>query len=282
MRGALQAGGFLVAGRYLARVLGLAGVLGLATLVGCGDSSSNRSIPAGGKQPLRIAVIPKGTTHVFWKSVHAGALQAAEEFTKAGTPVEVRWQGPHLENDREKQINVVQDFVAAKVDGIVLAPLDATALVSAVADAKSEGIPTVIFDSGLADESVIVSYVATDNYRGGALAAQEIGRRLDGKGNIILLRYNVGSESTEQREQGFLDTIKKEFPEFTILSDNQYAGITPLEAQNKGLEILNQFGDKVNGMFAVCEPNTVGILARSNKKAWPAKSSSSALTRAST
>ena len=97
----------------------------------------------------RIAVIPKGTTHEFWKSVHAGADQAAKE---AGN-VENLWKGPLQENDTEGQINVVQEFITKKVDGIVLAPLDSQALIGSVKDAQQQGIPTVIFDSGLADES---------------------------------------------------------------------------------------------------------------------------------
>jgi ribose transport system substrate-binding protein len=127
-----------------------------------------------GQQPTdvkyRIAVIPKGTTHEFWKSVHAGAAQAAKE---AGN-VEVLWKGPLLENDADGQINVVQEFITRGVDGLVLAPLDSQALVAPVKDAQQQGIPTVIFDSGLADESIIVSYVATDNYHGGALAARRM------------------------------------------------------------------------------------------------------------
>lgn len=240
------------------------GSLVLFLLAGCNRSDSAANLPAsadaGGAKRLRIAVIPKGTTHVFWKSVHAGAERAAKELRTAGVDVEIQWKGPLLENDREGQINVVQDFVAQGVDGIVLAPLDSTALVPSVTDAKRAGIPTVIFDSALADEEVTVSYVATDNYRGGALAAREIGKRTGGKGNVILLRYHVGSESTEQREQGFLETLRKEFPEIKILSDDQYSGTTPLEAQNKALELCNQFGDKLDGFFAVCEPNTVGVL----------------------
>jgi ABC-type sugar transport system substrate-binding protein len=122
----------------------------------------------------RIAVIPKGTTHEFWKSVHAGAAQAAKE---AGN-VEIFWKGPLQENDTEGQINVVQEFITKKVDGLVLAPLDSQALIGSVKDAQQQGIPTVIFDSGLADESVIVSFVATDNYIGGALAARKLAEAL--------------------------------------------------------------------------------------------------------
>jgi ABC-type sugar transport system substrate-binding protein len=118
----------------------------------------------------RLAVIPKGTTHEFWKSVHAGAAQAAKE---AGN-VEIFWKGPLQENDTEGQINVMQEFITKKVDGIVFAPLDSQALIASVKDAQRQGIPTVIFDSGLDDENIIVSYVATDNYEGGALAARRL------------------------------------------------------------------------------------------------------------
>jgi ABC-type sugar transport system substrate-binding protein len=126
--------------------------------------------PPSGDVKYRIAVIPKGTTHEFWKSVHAGAARAAKE---AGN-VEIFWKGPLQENDAEGQINVVQEFITKKVNGLVLAPLDSQALVASVKDAREQGIPTVIFDSGLADDSIIVSYVATDNYHGGALAARRL------------------------------------------------------------------------------------------------------------
>ena len=71
----------------------------------------------------KIAVIPKGTTHSFWKSVQAGAEKAGQELG-----VEILWKGPLKEDDRAQQIAVVQQFVASGVSAIVLAPLDDTAL----------------------------------------------------------------------------------------------------------------------------------------------------------
>jgi ribose transport system substrate-binding protein len=118
----------------------------------------------------RIAVIPKGTTHEFWKSVHFGAQQAADELGA----VEILWSGPKLESNRDEQITLVQGFVTKGVDGICLAPLDSQSLVPAVLEAQDAGIPTVIFDSGLDDEDAYVSYVATDNYQGGVLAAHRL------------------------------------------------------------------------------------------------------------
>ena len=228
-------------------------LLGILILPGCGASAG-----ADSKSPrvYRIAIIPKGTTHEFWKSVHAGAEQAARE---AGH-VEILWKGPLLENDCEGQINVVEDFRVQRVDGICLAPLDSQALINSVRAARNDGIPTVIFDSGLIDTRPIVSYVATDNYRGGALAAERLAEVLHGRGNVILMRYQPGSESTEQREAGFLDTIRDRYPGLTVLSSNQYAGTTPEIALDNCRQILFKYRKEVNGVFTVCEPNSTGML----------------------
>ncbi len=212
--------------------------------------------PADKSKQLRFAVIPKGTTHEFWKSVHAGAENAAKELGN----VEILWKGPLLENDRDGQISVMQDFVTKKVDGICLAPLDKQALVDSVKYAHASGIPVLIFDSALDDESVIVSYVATDNHKGGQLAAERLGDTLGGKGNVILLRYNPGSESTEQREQGFLETLKSDFPDIKLLTSDEYAGTTPELSLDKATQVLTKYKADVHGIFAVCEPNAAGVL----------------------
>ena len=144
----------------------------------------------------RVMVIPKGTTHDFWMTIHAGALKAEQDLGN----VEVVWQGPEKEDDRVQQIQLVQSAVAAGVDGIVLAPLDARALAQPVEMAVARGIPVVIIDSGL-DSSKPISTISTDNYHGGVLAARRMGQVLGGEGKVILLLYAVGSESTEQRER---------------------------------------------------------------------------------
>lgn len=218
----------------------------------CGRKSSDASGPQG-SQALQIAVIPKGTTHEFWKSIHAGAARAARE---AG--VEIFWKGPQKEDDRAQQITVVEDFISRGVDGIVLAPLDDRALVRPVADAVREGIPVVVIDSGL-QGSDYASYVATDNYKGGVLAARRLGGLLDGKGRIFLVRYQEGSASTEQREAGFLDTVTKEFPGLALLVQDQYAGATTETAYQLGENLLSRFPD-VDGVFTPNESSTFGML----------------------
>jgi ribose transport system substrate-binding protein len=219
-------------------------------------------LPLGCKQTTKedgyvIAVIPKGTTHEFWECIHAGAVKAQRELAEKGIKVEVIWKGPLREDDRDQQIQVVENFTSRHVSGIVLAPLDSQALVNPVASATQAGIPVVVIDSGLKSDKQI-SFVATDNYKGGQLAGQYMAKLLGGKGNVILLRYAVGSASTEEREQGFLDALK-EFPEMKLLSSDQHAGATRETAYQVSQNLLNRFGKEVDAIFCVNENATIGM-----------------------
>ncbi|MBM3821453.1 MAG: substrate-binding domain-containing protein [Verrucomicrobia bacterium] len=209
-------------------------------------------------KPLTVAVIPKGTTHEFWKSINAGAFKARDELRAQGVKIEVVWKGPLKEDDRDQQISLVENFTTRRVDGIVLAPLDSQAMVRPVETAMRAKVPVVVIDSGLKTDKH-VSFIATDNYKGGVLAAQHMGKVLGGKGNVILLRYQVGSASTEEREAGFLDTLKKDFPGIKIISSDQYAGPTRETGYQASQNLLNRFGRDVNGIFCPCEPPTVAM-----------------------
>lgn len=202
-----------------------------------------------------VAVIPKGTTHEFWKSIHAGAVKAQRELEKEGVKVRLFWKGPLREDDRDQQIQVVENFTSRRVSGIVLAPLDSQALVNPVAAARQSGVPTVVIDSDLKSDKQ-VSFVATDNFKGGQMGADHLAKLLGGKGNVMLLRYQVGSASTEAREAGFLDAIKK-YPDIKLVSSDQYAGATRELAYQAAQNLLNRYGSQVQGVFCPCEPVTV-------------------------
>jgi len=221
---------------------------------GCSRSTTNRADSEGNK-PRRIAVIPKGTSHEFWKSVHFGAQQAADEIGN----VEILWRGPVVESDTGSQIEVVKNMITRRVDGIVLAPNQKGGLVDAVEESISEGIPVVIFDSGLNEGPEIVSYVATDNFKGGQLAADEMAKAIGNQGNVILLRYLAGSESTEQREEGFLQGIAK-YPDIKVVSSDQRGGDNTTASKEKVDQLLQVHGKDLAGIFAVCEPNANGTL----------------------
>ncbi|MHC5002166.1 MAG: ABC transporter substrate-binding protein [Planctomycetota bacterium] len=229
-------------------------------LHGCGGGEPAPVAGGGGGNDAapalaRIAVIPKGTTHVFWKSVERGARAAGQRLN-----VEIIWKGPLKENDRAQQIQVVENFIGQGVDGIVLAPLDRRALVRPVQEAATRGIPVVIFDSALDGEpgTDFVSFVATDNRAGGAMGGAHLAGLLDGAGKVVLLRYQVGSASTDNRERGFLDAIG-EHPDVTVTVDNQYAGATAGEAKSQALNMLDRIRE-ADGIFCPNESSTYGML----------------------
>ncbi|MDX1683562.1 MAG: substrate-binding domain-containing protein, partial [Phycisphaeraceae bacterium] len=204
-----------------------------------------------------VAVIPKGTTHEFWKSVHAGANKAAAELKEAGTTVEVIWKGPIKEDERAAQIQVVETFITRGVDGIVLAPLDDQALVRPVKNATTAGIPVVIIDSGLAGDDYL-SFVATDNYRGGHLAGDHLARLIGGSGKVVMLRYQEGSASTMKREEGFLAAMK-ERSEIEVISAGQYGGAT-VESAMQAAENLVPRLREADAVFCPNESTTFGML----------------------
>jgi ribose transport system substrate-binding protein len=235
--------------------LSLACVLSL--LLGCAptDKPGTTSAASSAEKKLHIAVIPKGTTHQFWKSINAGAQRAAKELGN----VEIKWTSSPKEDDTLGQISVVKGSITRGVDGICVAPNHSQSLVDAVEESIDAGVPVVIFDSGLAKGPDIVSYVATDNENGGRLAAQQMAKALGEKGNVILLRYRQGSESTEMREKGFLEEIAK-FPEIKVVSSDQYGDSTVQSAKQKAMQLFVAHEGKFDGIFAVCEPNAVGVL----------------------
>ncbi len=223
---------------------------GLGLLVAC---------KRGGSGARRIAVVPKGTTHEFWKAVHAGAQKAGKE-----SNVEIVWKGPLKEDDLKAQIDVVQSFTAQGVSGIVLAPLSDKGLVASVKSAVSSKIPVVIFDSDLQGEEH-VSFVATDNRKAGALAAEHLAKVLSGKGpsggKVVVLRYQEGSASTMHREEGFLDAARKAGLE--IVSDNQYGGATTESAHKTSEHLLSSLKVAADAGFGIFTPNestTFGML----------------------
>lgn len=219
-------------------------------LASCGDSSAERS------DGFRIAVIPKGTAHDFWKAVEEGARRADSELDD----LEIVWKGPSGEGDAPAQIALVESFLADGIDGLCLAPLDARALETPVRAAARRKIPVVIFDSGLASEDApIASFVATDNYHGGELAGDELALVLRGQGEVLLLRYVLGSESTEQRERGFLDAIARH-PGMRVVSGDKHAGPTEADAVAVSETLLADFGAGLDGVFCSNESATSGFL----------------------
>lgn len=230
-------------------------LLFVGATVGCGSRDAPPPPKRERTKVWRIAVIPKGTSHDFWNNVEAGAKKADEEFAD----VEIVWRGPPTEGETTEQIDTVKNFVIDEYDGICLAPLDANALRAPVEIALNNDIPVVIFDSALDNMDGVVSYVASDNHEGGRRAGEYLAELLGHKGKVILLRYEIQSESTNEREAGFMEVMEK-YPDIEIISDNQYGGTTEDVAINKSSNLLLRFGDEVDGIFCPNESNASGML----------------------
>jgi ribose transport system substrate-binding protein len=231
---------------------------------GCGPKTTYK---------YKIAVVPKGLTHEFWKSIERGARRAAADLAEQGVSVQILWDGPRKESEAADQIRIVNTLVGSRgANGLVLAPQDSKAMVPVVKETSEKGVPVVIIDSGLDDPSLIVKYVATDNYNGGRMAAKRLLDVLakDGKEapKLVLLRYQVGSESTEQREKGFLDEVnaaiekrkKDGKPAPEVISDDVFAGATVDTSQKVSGPLLIRVKDKADGIFAVNESAATGML----------------------
>lgn len=205
----------------------------------------------GGSKKKRIAVIPKSTAHLFWVSVQAGALAAAKE-----RGAEILWNGPATESDYSRQIQIVDSMIAQRVDGIAIAAAERKALVGVVERASAAGIPVVVFDSGLDSQSYL-SFVSTDNYEGGKLAARHLARIMGGKGDAAIIMHAPGSFSTMDRERGFREAIREEFPAIRIVAE-QFGMGDRAKARASAENILAAH-DGLQGIFASTEPASAGI-----------------------
>jgi len=220
-------------------------------VAGCHKESSSSSSSAG--RSLTIGVVPKGTTHVFWKSVKAGADRAGKELG-----VTIKWEGPPDEKEINTEDRIIGDMLNRGIDALVVAPVDKTALTATMENAKKT-MPVVVFDSG-SDFTNYTAFVATDNYKGGQLAGQAMLKLLDGaKGvELAMIRYAAGSASTLDREEGFLDVVKKARPDIKIYED-QYAGSTGEEAAKLTGNML-QAHPGINAIYGSNESTTRGAL----------------------
>ncbi len=214
-----------------------------AMLVSAGCRRSDRRV---------IGVVPKGASHIFWQTVHAGAIKAAAEIG-----CKVDWNAPPLEIDASRQIEIVDSMINRHVDGIVLAPVDRQALVAVVERAAAKGIPVAIFDSAI-DTEKIISYIATDNTEAGRMAARRMGAILGGKGNVGIVGFMAGSASTMEREYGFQDEIRKRYPQIDLLP-LQFGMADRAKAMAVTENMLSAHPD-LAGIFADNESSSAGAV----------------------
>ncbi|HUQ93382.1 MAG TPA: substrate-binding domain-containing protein [Bryobacteraceae bacterium] len=231
----------------------LAGLLSLLCVTGASCRRDSKPV---------VGVVPKGANHIFWQTVHAGAIKAAQEYG-----FEIEWNAPTLEIDSSRQIGIVESMVNRRLAGIVLAPVDKKALVNVVERAAKEGVPVSIFDSGI-DTAQRISYVATNNEEGGRMAARRLGEILGGTGKVAVIGFMPGSASTMEREHGFQDEIRLKFPSINLVG-LQFGMADRAKAMAVTENVLTAHPD-LAGIFADNESSSSGagqaLKARQAKK----------------
>ncbi|MCS6777629.1 MAG: ABC transporter substrate-binding protein [Chloroherpetonaceae bacterium] len=226
------------------RWLGL--IAGLLLVAGTGCSRQDEQEAGGAEKQasgrrLQIAVIPKGTAQSFWQTVKAGAEQAGREEN-----ADITFIGPTEETATVEQKNIVDAQITRRVDAIVLAACDARALVPTVRKAQQAGIPVVTIDSGI-DPDISYRFVATDNRKGGAAAAEALNKLLPDGGKVGLVPFVKGASSSDDREAGFKEALRQ-YPKLQLVS-TLYSN----SDVNKAQEV-------VNAMLAA-HPDLAGIFA---------------------
>jgi ribose transport system substrate-binding protein len=208
-----------------------------------------------------VAVIPKASADIFWQSVHAGAVKGAR-----GNNVDMVWDGPPAETDIAGEMQIMETMINRQVDAIAVAPSDRSAFKIVLNRAATAHIPVVIYDSGI-DSDKYVTFVATDNYLGGALGADRLGQILKGHGKIVLIKTTPGGASTTAREDGFRHELQTKYPAIQIL-DERY-GMASIALSLSVAENMLTAHPDLNGIFCSNESGTEGaaqaIKARGGK-----------------
>ncbi|WP_413285049.1 ABC transporter substrate-binding protein [Vibrio sp. MA40-2] len=206
---------------------------------------------AQAKEDIYIPVVSKGYQHEFWQTVKLGSDTAAKELD-----VRTSFVGPADETQISQQIQLMEDMMARQPDAILLAALDANALVLPVEDAASRNISIATFDSGV-NSTIPKSFIATNNVKAGADAAMALGKMLNGKGKVGIVAHVAGTQSAIERSEGFINAMKEHYPNISLL-DVQYSDGDPQKSMDKTIDMYRANPD-LAGVYATNEGATLGV-----------------------
>lgn len=249
----------------------LALVLVLSCFAGCTQKNEpsaetpNAQVPVGNGEkddasgeegPIRVAVILKSLTNSFWAMAKAAAEAKGEELG-----VEVQVFSTTEETDFNTQVSQIEDAVTNKFDVICVVAADGNALIQAVEESVSKGVPVIALDTEIPSD-MISSFVASDNVAGGASAAKYIAEQLDGNGNVAVIRGGQGHTVELERYNGFTEELKN-YPDIKLIAE-AYADWEADKASNVMEDFLNAHPE-IDAVF--CESDMMVIGASQTAKA---------------
>ncbi|GAB0113590.1 ABC transporter substrate-binding protein [Acidisoma sp. C75] len=190
------------------------GLAGAASLAAMGKARA-------ADKKFTVALIPGLTTDAFYITMHRGAEAAA-----SALGVDLVFQGAPAFNAVE-QVPVLDAVIARKPDLILIAPTDKVQLIKPLQSAVNAGIPVItvdtyigtgVYQTGSGDADFPLSYIASNNTLGGQMAARALAKELGGKGKVYVANVQPGVSTTDERQQGFIDEMKKNYPGITVLA----------------------------------------------------------------
>ncbi|NUR17159.1 MAG: ABC transporter substrate-binding protein [Dermatophilaceae bacterium] len=222
-------------------------------LAACGSTTggSTGSGSGGGDKPY-IAIVSKGFQHQFWQAVKKGAEQEAE---KEGATI--TFEGPATEKDVEAQVTMLTNAIAKKPAALGFAALDSKAAEGLLQQAKSQNIPVIAFDSGV-ESDIPLTTAATDNKAAAAEAAKHMAQLLGGKGKVAMVVHDQTSLTGQQRRDGFIDWMKANAPNITLLPV-QYGDGDQAKSADITKSIIAANPD-VAGIYGSNEGSAIGVV----------------------
>lgn len=225
-----------------------AAVLLLALLtVGCAAGSAAQSDAVAGRS--KVVLVAKSTQTEFWKAVFVGAQAAATEYNLDLTTI-----GPDTEEDYETQNAMVRQAVEDGAQALVFSAIDYEANAPAIEEVIRQGIPVVVIDSAV-NVSGVATYIGTDNYNAGVMAAQAALDTAEGELRVGVVNYDINSANGQGREQGARDTLTESGRAESVISINTLADA---DAACADTAALLQVHPELNVLLALNEPTSVG------------------------
>jgi len=187
----------------------------------------------------------------FYNSLSAGAKSEAEKLGYSYT-----YQGAATFSPTA-QTPVVRAVCAKKPKILLIAPTDPVALRPAIQSCMDEGVKVVTVDTSLTNTQGLISQVSSNNIQGGAAAADLVGAKLGGKGQVAILSLDPTTTTQAQRVKGFKDELAKKYPGISVVA-SEYTGQPVTVSETDARAILTAHQD-VKAFFGAAEPNALGV-----------------------
>ena len=211
----------------------------------------NRSDASSGTSTIRVALITMDYQDEHWLKLYGGAKDKGDELG-----IDVNWMAPQMgKRDVSSQMQLIEDAITKQYSAILLAPLDADALVPAINRAYDAGVKIVLVDSN-ANTEKRHTLIGTDNAAAARLAADELAKAIGERGKVAVINAQPGAGTTMTRENEFKARIASQYPNITIVG-TQYSDGDPVRALNQATDFMTANPD-LAGIYACNEGSTVG------------------------